>query len=250
MEPTTFVLLVVAGIGTGFVGYLTGLASLVSYPALLTAGLSPVTANVTNTLGLVGIGIGTTARAGRRFRGEKAALMRQMAVAAVGGLVGALLLLLGGESTFESIVPWLIVLASVALLLQPRLSKLRGDREIAGGYLIALFVVCIYGGYFGAGAGVIYLAVTLIATSEAFGRAMVLKSVLLGVTNLVAAFAFIVAAFVFDGPVNWWAALALGIGCIVGGWLGPRVQEYLPERGLRIAVAIAGFGLAAWLWFR
>lgn len=251
MDPTTFGLLVLAGVGTGIVGYLTGLASLVSYPALLAAGLSPVTANVTNTLGLVGIGVGTTARAGRRFRGERTSLLRQVAVAASGGLIGALLLLLGGEDTFAAIVPWLIILASLALLLQPWISKLRGEGgESLPVYLIALFVICIYGGYFGAGAGTIYLAVTLIATAEPFGRAMVLKSILLGVSNLIAAIVFIVAAFAFDGPVSWWAALALGLGCIVGGWLGPRLQDFLPERGLRVAVAICGLGLAVWLWLQ
>lgn len=250
MEPTTFALLVLAGVGTGLAGYLTGLASLVSYPALLAAGLSPVTANVSNTLGLVGIGIGTTTRAGRRFRGERTSLLRQLGVAAAGGLVGALLLLFGGESTFEAIVPWLIILGSVALLLQPWLRRLRGEADNMALYLVALFAICVYGGYFGAGAGVIYLAVTMIATSEPFGRAMILKSVLLGITNLVAAIAFIVAALVFDGPVNWLAALALGLGCFVGGWLGPRIQEYLPERGLRIFVGLCGFGLAAWLWLR
>ncbi|MDO5498832.1 MAG: sulfite exporter TauE/SafE family protein [Propionibacteriaceae bacterium] len=250
MEPLTFALLVVAGVGTGVIGYLTGLASLVSYPSLLAAGLSPVTANVSNTLGLVGIGIGTTARAGRRFRGERARLAPQLAVAAAGGLAGALLLLLGAESTFEAIVPWLIVLGSVALLAQPWLARLRGEQENVPLYLAALFVICLYGGYFGAGAGVIYLAVTLIATSEPFGRAMVLKSILLGVTNLIAALAFIIAALFFGGPANWWAALALGLGCIVGGWLGPRLQEFLPERGLRVFVALCGFGLAAWLVVR
>ena len=250
MEPLTFALLIVAGVGTGVVGYLTGLASLVSYPALLGAGLSPVTANVSNTLGLVGIGIGTTARAGRQFRGQRAHLVPQLLVAAGGGLVGAVLLLTGGESTFEAVVPWLIILGSLALLAQPWLGRLRGDQNNHAIYLIALFLVCLYGGYFGAGAGVIYLAITLIATSEPFGRAMVLKSILLGVTNLVAAIAFIVAALVLGGPVNWLAALALGLGCLVGGWLGPRIQEYLPEKGLRIVVALCGFGLAVWLWVR
>ncbi len=250
MEPTTFALLTLAGVGTGLVGYLTGLASLVSYPALLAAGLSPVTANVSNTLGLVGIGIGTTTRAGRKFRGERAHLLRQLGVAAVGGLVGALLLLFGGEGTFESIVPWLIILGSLALLGQPWLRKLRGEADSPVLYLTALFAICVYGGYFGAGAGVIYLAITMIATSEPFGRAMVLKSILLGVTNLVAAIVFIIAAVAFGGPVNWLAALALGLGCFVGGWLGPRIQEYLPEQGLRIFVGLCGFGLAAWLWLR
>lgn len=248
MEPVTFALLILAGVGTGLVGYLTGLASLVSYPALLAAGLSPVTANVSNTLGLVGIGIGSTARAGRQFRGDGSFLIRQIIVAAVGGLIGAALLLLGGESTFEAIVPWLIVLGSVALLASPRLQKMRGDRQQPVAYLIALFLICIYGGYFGAGAGVIYLAVTLIATAEPFFRTMVLKSLLLGITNLVAALAFVVASFVFATPINWLAALALGLGCVFGGWLGPRIQEFLPPNGLRIFVGLCGFGLAVWLW--
>lgn len=250
MEPTTFVLLVIAGVGTGVVGYLTGLASLVSYPALLAAGLSPVTANVSNTLGLVGIGVGTTVRAGRQFRGEQATLVPQLVVVAFGGLVGAVLLLTGGESTFEAIVPWLIILGSLALLSQRWLARLRGEQDNRAVYLLALFAICVYGGYFGAGAGVIYLAVTMIATSEPFGRAMVLKSILLGVTNLVAAVAFVLSALLLGGPVNWLAALALGLGCLVGGWLGPRIQEYLPEKGLRIFVALCGFGLAAWLWVR
>lgn len=250
MEPVTFALLLLAGVGTGVVGYLTGLASLVSYPALLAAGLSPVTANVSNTIGLVGIGVGSTARAGKQFRGDGKLLIKQLAVAAIGGLAGAILLLVGGESAFEAIVPWLILLGSAALLAGPRLQKLRGEREQAGVYLAALFLICVYGGYFGAGAGVIYLAVTLIATSEPFYRAMVLKSLLLGVTNLVAAIAFIVASFVFGTPINWLAALALGVGCVFGGWLGPRIQEFLPQAGLRIFVALCGVGLAAWLWLR
>lgn len=250
MEPITFGLLVLAGVGTGVVGYLTGLASLVSYPALLAAGLSPVTANVSNTLGLVGIGIGATARAGKRFRGERARLVPQLLIAAAGGLVGAVLLLTGGESVFEAVVPWLIILGSVALLAQPWLSRLRGEQDNQVLYLVSLFAICLYGGYFGAGAGVIYLAITLIATSEPFGRAMVLKSILLGVTNMVAALAFIASALFLGGPVNWLAALALGLGCFVGGWLGPRIQDFLPERGLRIFVALCGFGLAGWLWLR
>lgn len=250
MEPITFGLLILAGVGTGIVGYLTGLASLVSYPALLAAGLSPVTANVSNTLGLVGIGVGATARAGKRFRGERALLVPQLLIAAAGGLVGAVLLLTGGESVFEAVVPWLIILGSVTLLAQPWLVRLRGEQDNRVLYLIALFAICLYGGYFGAGAGVIYLAITLIATSEPFGRAMVLKSILLGVTNMVAAIAFIASALLLGGPVNWLAALALGLGCFVGGWLGPRIQDFLPERGLRIFVALCGFGLAGWLWLR
>lgn len=262
----TYPALVLAGVATGLVGYLTGLASLVSYPALLAAGLSPVAANVTNSLALVGIGIGSTARSaaialerGRRH------LAGQVAISAVGGLTGAVILLTTGEGSFEAIVPWLIAAASIALLVSPRLRRLSRPATATAtataeataeaspeeftshdtAYRIGLFAVSVYCGYFGAGAGTIYLAFALIVSSETFERAMILKSALLGVTNLIAAL-----VFVAYGPVDWGAAIALGVGCLVGGNLAPLVQRRLPPEGLRRAIAVAGLGLAGWLWLR
>lgn len=246
MDLGVLALIVLAGIGTGIVGYLTGLASLVSYPVLLAAGLSPVSANVSNTLGLVGVGIGSTARAMRTVTtGSRRTLLAQLVVAAVGGGLGATVLLVAGESSFETIVPYLIVLASVLLLLSPRISRMRTSDPNPIIYWVGLFLVCCYGGYFGAGAGVMYLALTLIATSELFTRAMVIKSLLLGVSNLVAS-----AIFIGFGPVNWPAAIALGLGCIVGGNFGPVIQRLIPEAVLRGIVAAGGFFLALWLWLR
>lgn len=272
----TYPALVLAGVATGLVGYLTGLASLVSYPALLAAGLSPVAANVTNSLALVGIGIGSTARSaaialerGRRH------LAGQVAISAVGGLTGAVILLTTGEGSFEAIVPWLIAAASIALLVSPRLRRLSRPATATAthsatdtptatataeataeaspeeftshdtAYRIGLFAVSVYCGYFGAGAGTIYLAFALIVSSETFERAMILKSALLGVTNLIAAL-----VFVAYGPVDWGAAIALGVGCLVGGNLAPLVQRRLPPEGLRRAIDVAGLGLAGWLWLR
>ncbi|GAB3713309.1 TSUP family transporter [Mariniluteicoccus flavus] len=246
MTVTAFVLLVLAGVGSGLVGYLTGLASLVSYPALLAVGLSPVAANVSNTVGLIGVGIGSSVRAGSVLRGDPPAhIGAQFVVAALGGLVGGGLLLLGGEGTFESIVPALILAASLLVLVSPRLSRLRGERESAPAYLVGLFLVSVYGGYFGAGAGVIFLALALVATSETFTRSMILKSVLLCVTNVTAAL-----LFAWLGPINWWAALALGLGAFVGGNLGPVAQRLFREDVLRVIVALAGTFLAVWLWVK
>ncbi|OYO02808.1 sulfite exporter TauE/SafE family protein [Enemella evansiae] len=242
MTIATFCWLLLAGVGAGLVGYLTGLASLVSYPALLAAGLSPLTANVSNTLGLVGVGIGSTARAGRQVSGQWRQLVAQVVVVAIGGLGGALLLLYAGEGTFERVVPLLIVAASLALLAQPWLRRLSGDRPRPVVYLVTMLAISVYGGYFGAGAGTIYLAVTAILTTMPFHRAMVWKSLLLGVSNLVAAITFALVA-----PVNWLAALALGLGCLLGGNLGPLVQQLFPERVLRVGVALCGLGLAVWL---
>jgi len=89
----------------------------------------------------------------------------------------------------------------------------------------------------------VFMALTLICTAEPVWRATLLKSYLLGVANLVAA-----VIFAFSGQVNWLAALAMGIGTIAGGTLGPRIVRHLPPNPLRIAVALCGFGLAAWLW--
>ena len=241
-----FVLLLVAGVATGLVGYLTGLATIISYPALLSAGLTPVMANATNTVALVGVGIGATARASRLALADTPRrTLQQLVIALVGGGIGGGLLLLGGDDTFSMIVPWLIILGSVMLLASPRITAARGEREYWNTYLAVLFLAAIYCGYFGAGAGVIVLATTAILTSIPFQRSMVLKSLLLGVANIIASLVFIVS-----GVVNWWAALAMGVGCLVGGSLGPVVQRLIPERVLRPVVALAGFGMAAWLWLR
>jgi uncharacterized protein len=250
-----FGLLVVAGFFAGLVGFVTGLASLVSYPALLAAGLPPVAANVTNTVALVAAGVGATANASSELAKDGRQLVRYAAYSAIGGLVGALVLLWAPAGSFERVVPFLVAFAAVALLLQPRLRLLSGQREFPGGsgaggtthaiFPVGLFFVAIYGGYFGAGAGVIFLALALVCTSNSMWRASILKSFFLGVANLVAA-----VIFAFSGEVNWLAALALGIGAFAGGYSGPPVVKVIPPTVLRIGVGLCGLGLAAWLFFK
>lgn len=242
----TLALLVVAGIGTGMIGYLTGLASIVSYPALLAAGLSPVAANVSNTVALVGIGAGTTARRLADLAEEgRASLWPQLALSAAGGLLGGAALLVGGDAVFAAIVPALVALSSVWMLAAPRIRRLRGDRVNRRAYLLGLLGIGVYGGYCGAGAGVVFLALALTVTAYSFDRAMILKSVSIGVANAAAS-----ALFIVRGTVHWPAAIALGIGCVIGGNIAPIVQRLLPEPLLRWGVALAGLGLAIWLAVR
>ncbi|MFE5699672.1 sulfite exporter TauE/SafE family protein [Rhodococcus sp. ACS1] len=238
-------LLVVAGFFAGLVGFVTGLASIVSYPALLAVGLPPVTANVTNTVAMVAVGVGALSNSTREVADTGPKLWRWALYSAAGGLVGAGILLLAPAGSFEAIVPFMVAFAALALLLQPRLRALAGGRDMPRTYSVSLFVVAIYGGYFGAGAGVIFLAIALILTSEKIWRATILKSFLLGVANLVAAIGF--AAF---GPVHWGAAAAMAIGALAGGWCGPPVVRRIPPSVLRVVIAMAGFGLAVWLWVR
>ncbi|KAF0958447.1 sulfite exporter TauE/SafE family protein [Rhodococcus sp. T7] len=238
-------LLVVAGFFAGLVGFVTGLASIVSYPALLAVGLPPVTANVTNTVAMVAVGVGALSNSTREVADTGPKLWRWALYSAAGGLVGAGILLLAPAGSFEAIVPFMVAFAALALLLQPRLRALAGGRDMPRTYSVSLFVVAIYGGYFGAGAGVIFLAIALILTSEKIWRATILKSFLLGVANLVAAIGF--AAF---GPVHWGAAAAMAIGALAGGWCGPPVVRRIPPSILRVVISMAGFGLAVWLWMR
>lgn len=224
---------------------MTGLASLVSYPALLAAGLNPLAANVTNTVALVASGIGSFAKSGRDLTADDGgrSLLKSATVALAGGAVGAALLLLAPAEAFSYVVPYLVALAAIALLLQPYLRRCfdrGGDRPLV--WAFAVFVVSIYGGYFGAGAGVVFVALAMLLTELPLWKSVLLKSALLGVANAVAA-----VGFLFFGPVHWAAALAMGLGCLLGGWMGPPVVARLPATPLRVVIGVAGLGLAVWL---
>ncbi|KAF0847535.1 hypothetical protein FNL39_103433 [Nocardia caishijiensis] len=237
-----FFLLVVAGFFTGLIGFVTGMASIVSYPALLAVGLPPVTANVTNTVAMVAVGVGATANSGRELTGRGRTLVWWAGLSALGGLLGALALLVAPEGTFEVVVPFLVAAASIALLVQPVVRKHVGELSAPWIVPLGILLISVYGGYFGAGAGVIYLSMMLLCTSESVWSASVLKSFLLGIANLVAALGF--AMF---GPVHWFAALGLAIGALVGGWCGPPVVKVIPPNLLRVAVGVLGLGLAVYL---
>ncbi|MGY1847177.1 MULTISPECIES: sulfite exporter TauE/SafE family protein [unclassified Blastococcus] len=249
MSVLEFLFLVAAGVGAGLTGSIAGLASLVSYPALLATGLSPVAANVTNTVALVLNSAGSVSASGPELRGQGRRVGRLAVGAVLGGAAGATLLLLTPSAAFERIVPWLVAGASLVLLLQ------RSPRELAVEGMaaqaatpdprwlpVATFAVAVYGGYFGAAAGVMLLALFLLGTGEGLARSNALKNVMLGMANAVAAVAFVVLA-----PVAWTAALPLALGLFAGGRLGPRVVRRAPQTLLRRLIALAGLGLAVHL---
>lgn len=236
--------LVLAGLGAGLVGSVAGLASLISYPALLAVGLPPVTANVTNTVSLVASGVGSALGSRVELSGQ-AARLRPLSVAAVaGGAVGGGLLLVTPGDAFEAVVPVLIASASVLVLLAPAPAELAAHAVARPGrrLLAGIFAVGIYGGFFGAAAGVMMLALLLLMTGETTARAIAAKNALLGLANGVAALGFVLL-----GPVRWAAVLPLAAGFLVGGRLGPSVVRRAPARLLRLGVAVSGLVLAAWL---
>lgn len=245
------VLLLVAGVAAGIVGTVAGLASLVSYPALLAFGLPPLAANVTNTTAMTSVMAGAAAGARPELRGLSRRLLPLSLCAAAGGAAGAVLLLWLPASTFTAVVPWLVAAGSLLLLLRDRvrlwaeLLRARQRPTTAGGrwtWALAVAATGVYAGYFGAAAGIIMLAILSVRYAEPFPVTNAVKSIVTGSGNLVA-----MAVYVVMAPVDWSAALLLGTGLAVGGWAGPQIVRHLPERPLRYAIAVAGFGLAAWL---
>jgi uncharacterized membrane protein YfcA len=245
-------LLAGAGVASGLAGSIAGLASLFSYPALLAVGLTPVAANVTNTVALFSNTVGAAAGSRVELRGRRRPLLRLALVAAAGGSVGAALLLGTPSSAFEHVVPWLVALASVLVLARDPLRRLAAKRSPDGAGMrtkvplaCAVLLVGLYGGYFGAAAGVLMLAVLSLSASEPLPVTNAVKNIATGAANVTAA-----VAYVFLAPVDWPAATALGLGCLIGSRVGPVVVRRLPETPLRIAIALAGLGLAFSLWRR
>lgn len=236
--------LVLAGLGAGLAGSIAGLASIVSYPALLAVGLPPIAANVTNTVSLVFSSIGSVAGSRPELVGQRQKARQLAGVAVAGGICGGLLLLATPSRQFALIVPWMIGLASVAILVRPSPDRIPAAAGTRPHWMltVGVFVVGIYGGYFGAAAGVLLLALLLLVDADTLARANALKNLLLGLANGVAA-----VAFVFLGPVHWSAALPLGLGMLVGGRLGPMVVRRSPAEPLKVAIAAAGLGVAVYL---
>ncbi len=222
--PASYLWLVLAGFVGGLTGSIAGLASLVSYPALLALGLSPVSANVSNTVALVFSSVGSVGASMPELSGQRTLARGLATVALAGGLTGSALLLLTPGTTFERLVPFLIAAGSIAVLLPQRPHVVPAGHERPKWTLTAgVFAIAVYGGYFGAAAGVILLAVLLFVTGESLPRANALKNLLLGIANGVAAIAF--ALF---GPVRWAAVLPLAVGFFLGGRLGPVVVRRTP----------------------
>jgi hypothetical protein len=240
------VLLVGAGALAGAVGSAGGITSLISYPALLAVGIRPLPANVTNAVALVGSFAGSALGSRPELRGRGRWLARWALLTVVGAAAGVALLLLTPDRLFGRIVPFFLVFAAIALVLQPRISRWREVHLKQGGRFLfpcGLFAVSVYSGYFGAGSGIIVLALLLVTVEQHLAKANALKNMLLGVADLAAAIGF--AAF---GPVHWTAAAPLAVGLFAGSMVGPSVTRRVPGPALRLVVASAGIGLAIWLW--
>jgi uncharacterized membrane protein YfcA len=240
---TDIALLVVAGIAGGLAGSIAGLASVATYPALLAVGLPPVAANVTNTVALVGNAVGSIIGSRPELRGQGPFLLRILPLAGLGGALGAVLLLSTPAEGFEKLVPVLIFFSSIAIVWPRRERPDAGPAPRRRSTILlegaAVLAIAVYGGYFGAAAGVLLLALLLRAGNATLAHANASKNVLLGASNGVAAIIFL-----FVAPVHWPALVPLAIGCILGSRLGPVVVRHAPATPIRWLIGLGGLVLA------
>jgi uncharacterized membrane protein YfcA len=237
------VLLAGAGLGAGGVNAVAGGGSLISFPALLAAGYPSVTANVTNAVAVLPGYLGGSVAYRAELRGQAARIRAFGLTAGAGAAVGAALLLVSSESVFEAIVPWLILASCALLALQPRAAGwAEAHRHRAGSRAVlhgALFLAAVYGGYFGAGLGIMLLAVLGVFVDDDLQRLNALKGVLSLLIAVVTA-----VGFALFGPIEWGAAAIVGAASLAGGALGVRVARRLPASALRGLVVAFGTAVA------
>ncbi len=230
-----------AGIVAGTINTVVGSGTLFTFPVLLAFGYSPVVANVSNTVGLVPGSASGAVGYRRELAGQGRRLAAIVGCSAVGGIIGAVLLLTLPASAFAAIVPVFIVIALVLIVFQTQINgwlARRGTalRDQPGPVtLAAVFAGGIYGGYFGAAQGIMVLAILSLSIADRLQRLNAVKVVTTGTVNLVSGIVFVVAAHVAWAP----AGLIAG-GSVVGGVLGARIGRRLPPQALRAVIVVVG----------
>ena len=248
MSPLEIVAIFLAGVWAGTINTIVGSGSLITFPTLLAFGYTPLTANVSNTIGLVPGSISGAIGYRRELNGQRQRILWIGVSSALGGLTGGLLLL-AYPGAFAAIVPILIGVALGLVAAGPRLSRLLAEHRHeqahrSGGLAILFFASAIYGGYFGAGMGILMISLLTIFLPDSLQRLNALKNVLAAVINGVAAVLFILVA-----PVNWAVAAIIAAGSILGGQIGATVGRRLSPRVLRATIFVVGIVAEARLIF-
>lgn len=242
LEFTDYILIALAAMGAGLVNALAGGGTLISFPMLIAVGVPPVASNVTNTIALVPGYLGATLAQMQQLKTQKKRVLMYVPAAILGGITGGLLLLNTDDSTFEVLIPYLILFASLLLAVSDRLRNWVTKRLGKGSIdsymawtVIPLFLAAIYGGYFGAGLSVIILAVLGLMLSDSLTVLNALKQILSFSVNVAAA-----VFFLFSDEVVWPAALVMAVFSLMGGALGGRLAGRIKPSTLRLIVVVIG----------
>lgn len=241
VTPIEGVVIVLAGLGAGVINTVVGSGTLITFPVLLWTGLPPVAANVANNIGLAPGSLSGAVGYRGELSGSRGRILRYSLAALLGGVAGAILLVVLPPGVFRVVAPVLISMALVLVVVEPwlgrRLEGWRQGASVRGTWSMAavVFSTSVYGGYFGAGQGVILLAVMGLLIAEPLQQVNALKNVLQAVDNGASAPMFAVLA-----QVDWLAVMLLAGGAIVGGQIGAKVGRRLPAGVLRAVIVVIG----------
>jgi uncharacterized protein len=230
-----------AGLAAGAINTLVGSGTLITFPVLLAFGYAPVTANVSNTVGLVPGSVSAAVGYRRELADQGRRVVRLGAMSVLGGATGAVLLLVLPASAFKTIVPVFIAIALVLIVFQPRLNRWLSEHDFEiereGGVLtaIAVYATGVYGGYFGAAQGILLLGILGVALPQGLHRTNALKNVLAGLVNGVAGVYFALAVH-----IEWAPAGIIAGASILGAQLGARYGRRLAPAALRAIIVVVG----------
>lgn len=254
MHLTEVIGLIIAGAAAGVINSLAGGGTLVTFPVLLWFGIPPVIANATSTLALFLGTAGSVFGYRKHLPVIKPWLSRFLPVSLVGGLIGSILLTRTSNELFSKLVPFLILFATVVFLLQGPLRRFAGFGEKQDGSVhhqnvasavVFQFFVAIYGGYFGAGIGILMLASLGFIGLTNIYEMNTLKTTLGSLLNLVAAVWFICA-----GLIDWPRALIMTSGAIGGYYMGAHCSQRISQRTVRVIITIIGFTISAVTFYK
>jgi uncharacterized membrane protein YfcA len=246
-------LLAGAGAVAASVNAAAGGGTLLSFPALLAAGLTPLAANATSTVGLLPGSFSSVFGLRQELHAQRRDVALVALASTAGGVLGAILLLALGSKVFALAVPALLLIASGLLLLQPLLARFLAGRGPArargrGAMFAAMLVVAVYAGYFGAGAGILFLGAMGLLLPRDLQQVNALKVLCALLSNAVGALTFVVAElWLHPHALVLRAALPLAVGSLLGGYFGVRLVRRLPPQALRAFASAVGLAIAGWL---
>jgi uncharacterized membrane protein YfcA len=248
LSALEIIAVVVAGFAAGSINAVVGSGTLITFPVLLAIGYPPVVANVSNNIGLVPGAVSAAWAYRRELEGAAPRLRRFAPATASGAVIGAILLLTLPASAFKAIVPVLIAISLVLIVFQPRLTawivgRRRTHRPHGGPLLIAgIFATGIYGGYFGAGQGILLFGLLATSLGGDLRHVNAIRAVLAGTANLIAAIVFL-----FIADIAWLPAVLIAIGATAGGLFGAGVGRRLSDPWLRAIIVVVGLAAIAQL---
>ncbi|BCY06397.1 sulfite exporter TauE/SafE family protein [Actinoplanes sp. L3-i22] len=251
MDLSHVLLLVVAGVAAGGVNAIAGGGSLITFPSLIATGLPSVDANVTNSVSVFPGYVSSVAGSRADLAGQGGRVRAVLPVAVLGSVAGCALLLATPGRVFEVIVPFLVLGAAATLAFQERLRGLVGHpramspRRAAVTLQVVVLIGAVYGGYFGAALGVMYVAALALILDEPLKRINALKNVLSATVGLMT-----VLVFAFFANVHWAAVGVLAPATVVGGYAGARLARRLPARVLRYVIVSFGTAIGLVLLYR